>query len=351
MQPVLHFAVPGDPGQRTGGYLYDRRLARELAGLGWDVRPLPLDASFPQPAAAALAAAAASLRALSDGACVLIDGLAFGAMPEVVWAERQRLRLVALVHHPLGYEAGLAPAHAVALIASEQRALAAARAVLVTSPTTGRTLAEAFQVPAAAITVARPGIDPAPSAHGSGGRTVALLAVGSVIPRKAFGQLVRALAPLRGLRWQLTIVGSLERSREAVSELQAAIAEADLCQRVVLTGELDEAGVARSYQAADLFVSAAGYEGFGMALAGALAHGLPIVAVAGGAVGDWLDPTAAILVAPGDPAALTEALRQAIGDPDRRAALCAGAERARERLPSWADTAAAADGLLRRLVA
>ena len=68
-----------------------------------------------------------------DDAVVVVDGLAFGAMPDEAWAERDRLRLVALVHHPLGLETGLPAPVSEQLLASERRALQAARGVVVTS--------------------------------------------------------------------------------------------------------------------------------------------------------------------------------------------------------------------------
>ena len=64
--------------------------------------------SFPFPDAADLAAAGESFAGLAEGSLVLVDGLAFGALPELAEKEAGRLRLVALVHHPLAQETGLA---------------------------------------------------------------------------------------------------------------------------------------------------------------------------------------------------------------------------------------------------
>ena len=306
---------------------------------------------FPFPDAAALADATAEVAALPDGALVLVDGLAFGALPDIAEREAERLRLVALVHHPLAYETGLDAAVAAGLLASERRALSAARAVLVTSATTARTLHAKYGVPAARLTVAVPGTEPRRPTAGSGGREVVVLAVGAVVPRKGFVALVDALAGLRDLRWRLEIAGRLERDPAAVTALRAAIARHALEGRVALLGELDDRALEERYHAADLFVSAASYEGFGMAIAEAVAAGLPIVAVAGGAVADWLDPRAALLVPPGEDHALRAALRTAIGDSGARARLHAGAAAARAALPSWAETAAAADALLREVAA
>ena len=341
----LVLAYPGDLATRTGGYLYDRRLAQELEARGWTVQRLSLPASFPFPSAADLERTEELLARLARGRTVLIDGLALGAMPEVAARLREQLDLVALVHHPLCLETGLAPAAAAMLEHSERAALSVVRQVIVTSPRTAQTVATLLAVPAARITVALPGTDPVPAAKGSTDGRLRLLCVGTVTPRKGQRLLVAALAGVPG-DWELTIGGSLERDVTAAQQLRAAIAEAGLDARVRLAGELDEAELAAQYAAADLFVSASLYEGYGMALAEALARGLPIVAAAGGAVGETVPEAAGLLVPPGDMGALRAALRRCLVEPDLLARLRAGALAARADLPGWSDTAASVEPVL-----
>ncbi len=348
-QRTLIFAVPGDPDQRSGGYLYDKRLAHELAAAGWRVVHLRLPSSFPQPSPADLAATAAALADLPDDSVVLIDGLAFAAMPAIAAAQAVRLRLVALVHHPVGLETGLPAERAERLLESERAALRLAEAIVVTSTTTARTLVRDFEVADERITVAPPGTDRAPLARGSGGAVPALLAVGAVIPRKALDRLVAALVPLQHLPWRLEIAGSLERDRKSVAALRAAIAGLHDPGRVRLLGELDSDDLGRAYDRTDLFISSSIYEGYGMAVAEAVARGLPVVAVAGGALVDWLDRDAGLLVASSDPQALTPALARVVADPQERARLRRGALAARERLPRWDDTARIVAGTLNRV--
>ncbi|MCL4801111.1 MAG: hypothetical protein KJ025_16070, partial [Burkholderiales bacterium] len=98
---ALDFVYPGDLAALTGGYRYDRRIVDGLRAAGWQVTCHALDASFPAPTAAARRGADAALAAIPDGRVTVVDGLAFGAMPDVAAAHAARLRLVALVHHPL----------------------------------------------------------------------------------------------------------------------------------------------------------------------------------------------------------------------------------------------------------
>ena len=77
----LVFAIPGDIQTRSGGYGYDREMTKALASLGWTVEHLRLAGGFPMPNSAELEATAAQFAALAPESLVLVDGLAFGAMP------------------------------------------------------------------------------------------------------------------------------------------------------------------------------------------------------------------------------------------------------------------------------
>lgn len=346
MAERLHFAVPGDPGAASGGYRYDRRIAEALGARGWSVSAVRLDAAFPSPSAAALADAAARLAAIGAGERVLIDGLALGAMPQLALAEAQRLRLIALVHHPLALETGLAPARAEALRAAERAALTAVRLVVATSAATARLLSGDFAVPAARIAVVEPGTDPAPLARGSGGAVPELLCVGALIPRKGHELLLAALARLADRPWHLTLVGSTARDPATAEALAAQIRRLCLGERVRVAGELDEAGLADAYAAADLFVLPSRFEGYGMAYAEALARGLPVLGTRAGAIPETVPDDAGLLVAPGSTAALAEALARLLDDAGLRARLAAGARRARRGLPDWPSQARRLAGLL-----
>ena len=348
--PDLWFAVPGDLATRTGGYIYDRRLLAELRGLGWSVEHLAWGASFPFPDAADLAAAAGSLAGVADGGRVLIDGLAYGAMPAAATAAAGRLRLVALVHHPLARETGLTAAQQASLLRSERIALRAARAVICTSATTAGVLAADYGIPPERITVALPGTDAVsagrartPAADG----VVRLLSVGTVTPRKGHDLLVEALARIADRRWTCIIAGSLDRDPAMVAEVRRRIAAHGLGERIALVGEV--ADLADLYGQADVFVLPSRYEGYGMAFAEALQQGLPVIGTATGAIPEVVPASAGILVPVDDPAALTAALGRLLSDPGARRRLAAGAALAAKALPRWAETAQRVAALLQAI--
>ncbi|MGE5154511.1 MAG: glycosyltransferase family 4 protein [Bdellovibrio bacteriovorus] len=336
--PRLWFLVPGDLNTPTGGYRYDGRLIQGLRSLGWRVEHRALDPSFPHPSRTALQAAERRLAGIPDGETVVVDGLALGALPESAEVHGRRLALVGLIHHPLWLETGLDGHSAETLRRSEVRALSRTARVVVTSRATARLLQDQG-TPASRIRVVVPGVDPAPVSVGSPGQAVQLLCVATLTPRKGHDLLLRALAGLRALPWQLHCVGSLDRDPSWAAGLLALRRDLGLEGRVVFAGALDEAGLARAYTGADLFVLPTRFEGYGMVVAEALARGLPVVATRTGAIPDLVPPEAGILVSPGEPAALGEALGRALVDGGLRRRLAAGARAAGPRLPTWEDAA------------
>jgi glycosyltransferase involved in cell wall biosynthesis len=333
------FAIPGDLDTPTGGYAYDRRMIAELRELGWRPEVLGLGDGFPRPNALTKAAATAHLTDVPKGRPIVIDGLAFGVLPEAAQALRETHPLIALVHHPLALETGVAPDDAALLRESEQAALACTRGVIVTSPATARTLAREFDVPAARITVAEPGTDRVALVQRKQTGAVALLAVGAVVPRKGYDVLIAALAALIDLPWRLTIVGDCGRDLPTVARLKADIEHHRLGPRVAIEDAVSDERLASLYAASDLFALASHYEGFGMAYAEAIAHGLPVIGTTGGAIPDTVPASAGVLVPPGDAPALAAALRHLIEDSVAREQLAAGARAAADRLPTWRGSA------------
>jgi glycosyltransferase involved in cell wall biosynthesis len=135
--------------------------------------------------------------------------------------------------------------------------------------------------------------------------------------------------------------------RSALAALQGAIEQSGLAGRVTLAGPASGSEMASFYAAADLFVTASLYEGYGMALAEALARGLPIVCTTGGASSQTVPDAAALKVAPGDERALSVALARALDDPALLRRLGDAAWAAARSLARWEDTARIVAGVIR----
>jgi glycosyltransferase involved in cell wall biosynthesis len=332
----LAFAAPGALTTPTGGFVYDRRIVAGLRALGWRVDVLDLGDGFPFPSAAARSRACAPLAALPTEQPVVIDGLALGALPE---AAAQVRALIALVHHPLALESGLSSSASAALRASETEALACARRVIVTSPSTARLVVSEYGVPAERVTIVRPGNDRAAPARVHAEGPIEMLAVGAVVPRKGYDVLLAAVAMLLDLPWRLTIVGDLGRDANATARLRADIARFHLADRVALTGAVEADRLEALYAGSDIFVLASRFEGYGMAFTEAIAHGLPVVGTTGGAIPETVPGEASLLAPPEDIVAFSSAVRRLIENSSERCRLAAGARAAAARLPTWEQAA------------
>ena len=340
--------VPGRIDTRTGGYIYDRRMRDGLCQQGWSVEVREFDTSFPDPTPSALQHATAVLADIREGTRVLVDGLALGGMPAVIEREAARLRIVALVHLPLGAELGIDRDVATTHAAAERRALAAAVLVIVTGTATLPMLA-GYGVPRDKIAVVEPGTVRAPAARGSGGTSLQLLSVATLNPSKGHEILLEALAAVPDRDWHLTCAGSVTRHPATVARVRATLRRLELGEQVSLVGELDDASLSDQYDGADLFVLATLQETYGMAVAEALAHGLPVVSTSTGAIPDLVGDDAGLLAPPGNVGAFSTALARILTDAGLRAQLTEGARRVRVRLPSWEQASEKMAGVLGRL--
>jgi glycosyltransferase involved in cell wall biosynthesis len=337
-EPRLAFAVPGDLATPTGGYGYDRRIIQELRRLGWHVDVADIGDGFPFPSVAQRANALAILSAVPAGCPTVLDGLAFGALPEA-GALRCHAPLIALVHQPLALDPGLDSTQADTFRESERAALAAAAHVVVTSESTARIVTGDYDVPAERISVVRPGNDPVPPALGSNNGVVQLLSIGSVLPVKGYDLLIAALATLADMPWRLTIAGDRTRNPAAAAQLDADIEGYGLGNRVAVLGAVPPERIIELFLASDIFVLASRFEGYGMALAEAIAHGLPVVSTTAGAIPDTVPAGTGLLVPPDDAPALAQALRRLISDRAERRRLANNARAAAAQLPTWQDSA------------
>ena len=307
----------------SGGNVYDRRVIDGLRETGWEVTEIAIAGSWPRPSAAESAALGRELAAATDGSLVVLDGLVACGVPDVVVPHAHRLRLVVLVHLPLGDEGGPD------LDARERTVLHAARAVVTTSPAAAERVRRHHGL--AQVHVVIPGTDAAEPAPGTDGVS-RLVCVASVTPRKGQDLLVEALTAVADRRWTLDCVGPLERDPSYVGRVRELIAAHGLGARVRLLGS--RTAIDAVYAEADLVVLPSRAETYGMVVTEALARGIPVLASATpDALGD-----AGLSFPPGDLAALTAALRAWFDDPALRENLHRSAHRRRGALTPWTHT-------------
>jgi glycosyltransferase involved in cell wall biosynthesis len=347
----VHVVVPegfDDPARPSGGNTYDRRVCDELEALGWTVRRQPIADAFPQLGVEGRAALALTVRAVPDDALVLIDGLIASAAPEVLVPEAARVRLLVLVHMPLGHRPsnGNTPA----IRAREREVLASAAAVVTTSAWCKDRLGELYGLDAGRVHVAEPGVDAAGLAPGTEAGD-ALLCVAAVTRDKGHDVLVDALATATDLAWRCACVGSLDREPWFADSVRHRAWDGGLGDRVRFPGTRTGPELERDYAAADLLVHASHAETYGMVVTEALARGLPVVAADVGGVSEALGHGAdgtrpGLLVPPGDPEALAGALRDWLRDAELRERLRRAARERRASLRDWAATASVLAGVL-----
>ncbi len=334
MAPLnVHLVGPAglsDPTRPSGGNIYDLRMASALRARG---REVALHETTSEEVGGVL-------ESLPDDSPVIIDGLVGSAAPAALLESRDRLRLVMLVHLPLG----LAVAGSTPRREPEAQALGAVSAVVCTSGWTRDWLAAEYALPASTLHVVVPGADKSPLAEGSstGER---LLSVGAITPVKGHDVLVAALSTLTDLRWTWSLVGASVDADHA-TRLWSSLWEAGLDDRVTLAGALTGPDLASAYAGADLLVLPSRHETYGIVASEALARGVPVLATDVGGVREALGSPSGIdvpglLVPPEDPAALADALRSWLSSPKLRTRLRALAVERRESLEGW-DVAAAA---------
>jgi len=335
----ISLVAPGPLDQRTGGYIYNHRMVEGLRSRRWHVDVVELPEDFPHPAPATLEHASRVFGQMPAGAIVMIDSLAFGAMPDLIERESPRLRVVALVHLPLTTAARLEGRPTDAVMEAERRALHCAARIIVTGRAALPLLAP-YVSPFDRVVVVEPGTDRAPLARGSRHASEAmapleLLCVASLNCIKGHELLLEALAATPHEGWRLTCAGSLTQDPGTVARVRAAITRLGLEDRVSLAGELRDDVLESYFDRADVFVLAAKQETYGMAVAEALARGIPVVSTRTGAIAELVNHEAGLVVPVDDGPALAAAVARVIRDDDLRRRLAEGARRVRRRLRTW----------------
>jgi glycosyltransferase involved in cell wall biosynthesis len=253
--------------------------------------------------------------------------------------------VVATVHHPLSIDFRNSLAQSASVYEKARRILwfpwvmqeVVARRlekIIVVSQASARAVGRAFRIPQERIRVVHNGIDTDVfrPLDGVAKEPGGILYVGNSEDRNKGGRfLLQALRLLRDeMDFHLTLVDNKKSNLKLAPRL---VREYGLHTRVTFTGRVPTEELVRLYNRAELAVSPSLYEGFGLPAAEAMACGVPVVATTAPAFLEVVDHgETGWLVPPADPAALADAIRRLMSDPDLRAELGReGRRRVRER--------------------
>jgi glycosyltransferase involved in cell wall biosynthesis len=164
------------------------------------------------------------------------------------------------------------------------------------------------------------------------GGSIRCLAVARLVERKGLGELIRAIGLLPRGRFSLEIVG--DGPDEGV--LRNLVSSLGLAGEVNFLGSLERSSVAERYREADLFTLPSSAEAFGNVFAEALASGLPILGSTVGGIPELVEHgTNGLLVPPGNPEALAQAIRYIADDPELRSKMSARNRAKAEATLQW----------------
>lgn len=161
---------------------------------------------------------------------------------------------------------------------------------------------------------------------GIGARGVLIGALGNIRAAKGYDVLIEAVRRVRQSGGDVYLAIAGDDRGDLATQLRAQVRELDILQYVHFLGFRDDA--AEFLNGIDLLVLPSLTEGFSLSTAQAMASGLPVIATKSGGPEELVeDGRSGVLVVPGSPVALAEAVVGLVNDAGRRASMGREAER------------------------
>jgi glycosyltransferase involved in cell wall biosynthesis len=145
------------------------------------------------------------------------------------------------------------------------------------------------------IVVASPGIAKVPAGSlsrpkiWSANDPITLITVGTLSKGKGQLDVVHMLAQMPATHVRLHLIGDYAQNTSYTEEIRALIQRSHLQESIIIHGSVPQQALFELLPQCDLYLSASSYESYSMATAEAVAHGLPVLAYATGAIGDWIE--------------------------------------------------------------
>ncbi|MGH2661949.1 MAG: glycosyltransferase family 4 protein [Actinomycetota bacterium] len=299
--------LPGGLTRQSGGNVYDRAVIERLDALGWTV------------------ALAEGVKDIPGADVIIQDSLALPLGPADTDAP-----VVALVHQ-LPSSAAERPEW----VQPERRALQAATRVVTVSRWLGEAAGELTDAP---VSVIPPGRDRAWAEAGPHPEAATVLCVANAFPGKGLPEAVEAFEAARLEDGRLVLAGDPDRDPGEAARLRDRLRNSSAT--VDVAGFLEPAKLSERYANARLLLTASRFEGWPIAVAEAMAGGLPVAGFDVPGLRELVrDGVDGLLVPAGDLDALGAAVRRVFRDRRLGAEMGSAARGRALRWPSWQETA------------
>ncbi|APH57222.1 Glycosyltransferase [Granulibacter bethesdensis] len=338
----IFFIQPAATDPTAGGHRYNRELIEALQQKGHSVTDITLKARFVHNAKVAEEEAGqvfSTLMASSgQNSRIVIDGM---SLPAFHHLPSSALRcLTPLVHRPgAAGQRGDCPGPDANVQQAEQTVLSAVSHAVVTLEQTRDRLIREYGVADAQISVVESGFAAYAPASGTRNRDSSspceILSVGTLVKRKGYDVLLKALARLTDLSWHLTITGNTQRDPAYVEVIREQAEQAGLSSRVTLLSCPGHGALQTLWEAADLYAQASWWDGPLSAALQSLRRGIPLAITASQEAAMKLPLNAGALCAPGDYETLSKVLRRLIFDDSLRKSYATAAWNFGAGLPGW----------------
>jgi len=310
---------------QSGGYLYDRKVIDYLRTQGHET----LVYTFPFEAGKVIEDRVDLL--LEDELCYK-DLLAFNLHLK----KKTPIPVIAIVHHLKCLESIPHPEDE---REKEKNFLQSCNAAIVNSTATFEEIRKlGINLPAL---IAKPGCDhfrlPSGFERKIPQNHFKLLSIGNLIHRKGFHLILEALEGLPEFSWELYIAGDETWDANYAGLLKRKAGR--FKNKVKFLGKISGEYLSQFYLHSDIFVLPSYFEGFGMVIAEAIFHRLPVIASRVGGIPEIVqDRNEGILIPPGDKFALEQALRFFLECPERLKPFIEACSLRCSSLPTWEET-------------
>jgi glycosyltransferase involved in cell wall biosynthesis len=333
----IHFLIPGDIDILTSCHIYDKRIIEGLRKKGHIVTVHRLADDFPFPSEKSVKQCSLIAASIPKGEYVVVDSQAFGAIFSVMKELYNRNLIVGLIHLPLSVDPNYSAYQRTMITSQEMETFRLATKFIASSEYTLEVL-QNLGIENQKINLIIPGLEDFPQKKKYPEKPLELLCIANMCRNKDHAILVRALAALRDKDWVLHCYGVLDLDREYLSDFQSMIRRNRLQDKILVHGTISGKELSDAYLNSDLFVHPSDFETYGMVLAEALGHGVPVVASTGGGICKTVPSKMGQFFKPGDSYGLESILEELLENSEVYRKLCVQAATYKETAQSWEES-------------